>query len=168
MPLDLKLFLGFLISRTFVRARKRRSQGPGPWPSRATARSRRLGSGVWNDAVFAIGAEQPISRRATVARAKARQPSPERLSRLNAILLRGTLPEFKAPVKADGGLVVYWPGGQTAPSGTPGRGFGALDFDPENGVRIGTPRIPDSATPNSLALGPSSGLQLTGAFASGP
>jgi len=76
--------------------------------------------------------------------------------------------EFKALVKGDEGLIVYTPGGQTAPSGTSGRAFGALGFDPESGVRIGTPRIPGSGTPNSLALGLSSGSQLKGRSYRGP
>ena len=88
---------------------------------------------------------------------------PRKLTRIEAPVRL----EFEAVVKGDGGPVVYRPGGQTASSGTPGREFGALGFDPESGVRIGTPRIPGAATPNSLALGPSSGSQLTGAFASG-
>ena len=54
-----------------------------------------------------------------------------------------------------------------SPLALQGRGFGALGFDPESGVRIGTPRIPGSATADSLALGLFSGSRLKGAFASG-
>jgi len=75
--------------------------------------------------------------------------------------------EFKALVKGDGGLVVYRLGGQTAPSGVPWRGLGALGFDPENGVPLRTTPFRHPNPLNSLALWSSRSAQLTGAFRAG-
>lgn len=58
------------------------------------------------------------------------QPQPERKSRLYAILFCAPVPEFKALVKGDGGLVVYGPSRAFGRVATLRRGFGVLGFDP--------------------------------------